>query len=85
MLIETKELHMNAVEQNVLITKHQGFIKAKDLKVVYLKNGTILQRRDVVIRWSRGYWHVHDVVEKVVSPSSRSKHRLLMDALKSVH
>lgn len=40
---------MNAVEQNVEINKHQGHIKAKDLKVTYLKNGTILQRRDVVI------------------------------------
>lgn len=76
---------MNVVEQNVLFSKHQGHIKAKDLKVVYLKTGSILQRRDVIIRWSRGYWHVYDVVEKVVSPSSRSRHRLLLDALKSVH
>lgn len=76
---------MNAVEQNVEINKYQGHIKAKDLKVTYLKNGTILQRRDIVIRWSRGYWHVFNVVDKAVAASSRDKFRLLLDALKSVH
>lgn len=76
---------MNVVEQNVVINKFLGFIKAKDLEVVYLPKGTILKRRDIVIRCSRGYWHVHNVVDKHVEATSRGKFKLLMDALKSVN